>query len=113
MPRKCATSVKPGLLQVERIEAFGKATIDRGEKIVGLLSIALVAPEAGEAGGGAQLKALRPLLSRGGHGLPEAFLCYPIVSTSCFTKNAFVAQKLCHIPTLLCCFAEGNGVFQC
>ena len=36
-------------------EAFGEPAIDRGEKIVGLLPFALIAPEAGEAGGGAQL----------------------------------------------------------
>ena len=42
-----------GLLQVERIEALGEPAIDRGEKIVGLLPLALIAPEAGEAGGGA------------------------------------------------------------
>jgi hypothetical protein len=41
-------------LQDWRVEAFGKPAIDRGEKIVGLLPFALIAPEAGEAVGGAQ-----------------------------------------------------------
>src|SRR5215472_3312061 len=33
-------------LQVERIEALGEPAVDRCEKIVGLLSFALIAPEA-------------------------------------------------------------------
>jgi hypothetical protein len=33
--------------QVERVEALGEPAIDRGQKIVGLLSPALVAPKTG------------------------------------------------------------------
>jgi len=34
-----------GLLQIERVEAFGEPAVDRSEEIVGLLPLALIAPE--------------------------------------------------------------------
>jgi hypothetical protein len=34
-----------GLFQVERVEAFGEPAVDRGEKVAGLLSFALIAPQ--------------------------------------------------------------------
>ena len=34
-----------GLLQIERVEAFGEPIIDGGEKIAGLIPPALIAPE--------------------------------------------------------------------
>ena len=33
------------LLQIERVEAFGEPAIDRGEKIAGLIPLALIALE--------------------------------------------------------------------
>ena len=45
-----------GVLQVSRIEPLGEPPVDRGEEIAGLLALALVAPEAGEAGGGAEFQ---------------------------------------------------------
>jgi hypothetical protein len=33
-----------GLLQIERVEAFGEPAVDRGEKIAGRISLTLVAP---------------------------------------------------------------------
>jgi len=33
-----------GFLQVQRVETLGEPAIDRGEKIVGLLPVALIAP---------------------------------------------------------------------
>ena len=33
-----------GLLQVEHVEAFGEPAVDRGEKIAGLIPLALSAP---------------------------------------------------------------------
>src|SRR5215467_3749590 len=44
-----------GILQDRRAEAFGEPAVDRGEQVTGLGAFALVAPEPGEAGGGAQL----------------------------------------------------------
>jgi hypothetical protein len=38
-----------GLLEDRRIEALGEPAIDRGEKIVGLLSFTLIAPQARHA----------------------------------------------------------------
>ena len=34
-----------GLLQIERIEAFGEPTVGRSEKIASLIPLALIAPE--------------------------------------------------------------------
>jgi len=42
-----------GLLQVQRIEAFGEPAIDRCEKIAGLLSLAPITPELRHARRGA------------------------------------------------------------
>ena len=33
------------LLQIERVEAFGKPAVDRGEKIASLIPLALIAPK--------------------------------------------------------------------
>jgi hypothetical protein len=33
------------LFQIERIEALGKPAVDRSEKLAGLISLALIAPE--------------------------------------------------------------------
>jgi hypothetical protein len=38
-----------GLLEVERVEAFGEPAVDRGEKIAGRVPLALVAPEPRQA----------------------------------------------------------------
>ena len=41
------------LLKVRRVETLGKPAVDRREEVAGFVALALVAPEAGEAGGGA------------------------------------------------------------
>src|SRR5467141_3485871 len=43
------------LLKVRRVETLGKPAVDRREEVAGFVALALVAPEADEAGGGAQL----------------------------------------------------------
>src|SRR6516225_7322510 len=50
-----------GTLQIGGVEALGEPAVDRGEKIARLGGLALVAPQPGEAGGGAQLPRLRIL----------------------------------------------------
>ena len=52
---------RAGLLQIERVETFGEPAVDRSEKITRLIPLALLAPEAGEAGGSAKLEQERPL----------------------------------------------------
>ena len=44
-------------LQIERVEALGEPAVDRGEKLASLIPLALIAPEAGEASGGARYSA--------------------------------------------------------
>jgi hypothetical protein len=62
------------LLQDRRVEAFGEPSVDRGEEIVGFGALALVAPQAGEAGGGVQLKNLCALPLGDGNGSLIVFL---------------------------------------
>ena len=50
------------LLQVARVEAFGKPAVDRSEQVASLLRLALVAPEAREAHGGAEFPGFGLLL---------------------------------------------------
>jgi hypothetical protein len=38
-----------GFFQVRRIETLGEPSMDRGEKIMGLLSFALITPQPGDA----------------------------------------------------------------
>src|SRR3954447_17877537 len=52
------------LLQILGVEAFGEPIVDRGEKLVGVLALALALPQAGQAHRGAQLPGFRLLTSR-------------------------------------------------
>jgi hypothetical protein len=56
-------------LQDRRVEAFGEPVVDRREEIASLGALALVAPEAGEAGGGAELEHFCTLTLCYGDGL--------------------------------------------
>src|ERR1700730_10624241 len=47
-----------GFLKIERVEAFDEPVVDRREKIAGLLSLALIAPEPRQAHRRAQLPGL-------------------------------------------------------
>jgi hypothetical protein len=51
------------LFQIERVEAFGEPVVDRREKIVGLLSLPLITPEARQARRRPQLLGLCLLLA--------------------------------------------------
>jgi hypothetical protein len=66
-PRACERSPQLfeqclGFLQIQRVKALGEPAIDRGEKIVGLLSFALIAPQTSHAHCRAELKRFRLLL---------------------------------------------------
>src|SRR3984893_18133089 len=52
------------LLEVGRVEAFGEPVVHRREEVAGFGALTLVAPEAGEAGVGAQLPHLSVLSPR-------------------------------------------------
>ena len=43
-----------GLLQIERVEAFGEPAVDRSEQFASLLRLPLIAPEPRHAHRGAQ-----------------------------------------------------------
>src|SRR5580693_2258763 len=51
------------VLQIARIEALGEPPVNRGQKFARLLHLALGAPEAGEAHGGAKFKGFSLLLT--------------------------------------------------
>ena len=53
-----------GLLEVERIEAFGEPTADPCEEILGFASLAALGPEPGERGCGAELEGPGLLIAR-------------------------------------------------
>ena len=57
--------------EVARIEAFGEAAVDRRQQVAGVGAPALIAPEAGETCGGAQLPKPGLLLSSHGQGVAE------------------------------------------
>src|SRR5690242_17730650 len=52
-----------GFDQIRRVEALGEPAVDRGEEIVSIRDLALIPPEAGEAGAGAEFPKFRALPS--------------------------------------------------
>ena len=65
-----------GVLEVGGVEAFGEPAVDRREQVAGLGALALIAPQASEAGRGAQLQGFR-LLAAGGVDRPlEPGCCF-------------------------------------
>jgi hypothetical protein len=60
-----------GLLQIGGIEPLGEPAIDRGQQLVGLSPLALVLPQAAQAGGGPQLPRFGLLAAGNGQGLLE------------------------------------------
>ena len=59
-----------GILEVGGVEALGEPSVDRRKQVVRLLPLALLSPQVGEAGGGAQFKRFRTLL-RGSRDSPR------------------------------------------
>src|SRR4029077_21187483 len=51
------------LFQIARVKPFREPAVDRSEKLASLIALALIAPEAREAGGGAKLQGSRRLLA--------------------------------------------------
>src|SRR6202043_3323253 len=64
-----------GLLQVERVETFGEAAVDGGQKVVSFRGSPLIGPKFGERGGGSQFPELRLLLPCESDGLFETLFC--------------------------------------
>jgi hypothetical protein len=62
------------LFQIERVEAFGKPAVNRSEQFARLLHLALVAPEACEAHGGAEFLGFGLLLAGDGERALETRL---------------------------------------
>jgi hypothetical protein len=63
LPNRQLVEQRLGLFQIARVKAFGKPAIDRSEKLAGLIPLALISPEAREAGGSAELEGSRRLLA--------------------------------------------------
>src|SRR5271166_7057805 len=62
---------RPGFFQIGGVEAFGEPAVDRGEKIAGLTTLALIAPQPGEARRRAQFPGLCLLRAGNGDGSLE------------------------------------------
>ena len=60
-----------GFFEVARIEAFSEGTVDRRKEITSLGALVVVAPEAGETRGDAQLPKPGLLVSSHGQGVAE------------------------------------------
>jgi hypothetical protein len=56
---------RPGISEIGGVEALGEPAVDRREQVVRLGAPALLGPESGEAGRGAQLQGFRLLAARG------------------------------------------------
>jgi hypothetical protein len=62
----------PGVFQIGQLEALREARIDRVKEVVGLLPLALLGPEAGEGGGGAEPPGAEAEPAGAGEGVLEA-----------------------------------------
>src|SRR5262249_59454154 len=82
-----------GLLQVERVEAFGEPAVYWREKIARFGPPALLAPQTGEAHRGAQLIGLRLLPARDTDRLFESVLAL-IKPVEAGQRDAFQAMKI-------------------
>src|ERR1700730_4062263 len=65
-PRSCGELFQQrlGLFEDWRVKPFGEPVVDRREEVTGFGTIALIAPEAGKGGGGAELDCFCPLSFR-------------------------------------------------
>jgi PAS domain-containing protein len=94
-----------GLLQIERVEAFGEPAIDRREKIVGLLPLAVIAPKPRQARRRAQLPGLCLLRPRNRERALEIglrFRCIRLRGLQC--NFAAHAMNFGFAPFFLGCF---------
>src|SRR5262245_12192318 len=74
--------------QVARVEAFGEPGVERGEEGARGVAFTLIPPEAGEAGGGAQLGRFRLLPARDVEGAQETlFRCRRTVDSRLLTVD--------------------------
>src|ERR1700756_4173910 len=64
-----------GLLQVKRVETFGEAAADGGQKVVSFRGSPLMGPKFGERGGGSQFPELRLLLLCKSDGRFKTLFC--------------------------------------
>ena len=76
-----------GLLQVRRIKSLGELAIDRDEKIVGLLSFALIALQPRHAHRRAQFPRLCLLLTRNRERTLEISLCFRRIQVGRYQRN--------------------------
>ena len=63
------------LLQIARVEPFSEPAVDRSQQFASLLHLALVAPEAREAHGGAEFQGFGLLLAGDGESALEIGFC--------------------------------------
>ena len=60
--------------------SFGEPVVHGSQEISGFSALPLIAPEAGEAGGGAQLPRLRTLPSGDVDHIPQHSLCFRLAA---------------------------------
>jgi hypothetical protein len=98
------------LLQNRRIEAFRKPVVDWREEAARLRPPTLIAPEAGEAGGGAQLKSFCALVSGDSQCAMKAALS-PAVITNRIQKIALDPMQVGLPDAFFSCLDELRPLF--
>jgi len=101
-----------GVLQDRCVESFGEPAVDRREKIMGFGALALITPEAGEAGGSTKLKSFRILSVRYGKTLPIillgcGFFAYIAVSKPPRRRYNSASSRRC-LPSRMICSASAR-----
>jgi hypothetical protein len=79
-PSPISIEQRLGVLQDRRVETFGEPAVDGREKITGFDAFTLIAPEAGEAGGGAQFRSFCALPFRDGERLTILLLSHGMIA---------------------------------
>src|SRR5208282_6272725 len=99
-----------GLLQIERIEAFGEPAIDRSEKIAGLIPLALIAFKSRHAHRRAQFPGLCLLRARNRERALEIRVRFRRIRLGRLKRDfPGHAMDLGLEPPFLGCFDNGNS----
>jgi hypothetical protein len=99
------------LLQIARVEALGEPSVDRSEKLAGLIPLTLIAPETGKASRSAQFMGPR-ILSAGYGQSPTITLLDRRVVAGRFQEVALQPMYLSLVVPLIGCLNEMRSLAQ-
>src|SRR5262245_19848899 len=81
--------------EIGRVKAFGEPAINWREEIAGLTALALVAPEPGQAAGGAEFPQLGALTAGDRHALVEA--CFDVLHIGFWRVQLHLTVNAMHL----------------